>query len=82
MKRGLISWLRGPPLQFHPPRKSKALLRDYQMIINGLSGHLEWIPFESHDDSSACEALKLLHGEDFPLAEVSEAEQFSETFLF
>lgn len=52
------------------------------MIINGLSGHLEWIPLESHDDSSACEALKLLHGEDFPLAEVSEAEQFSETFLF
>ena len=58
MKRALISWLRGP----HPPmptstRKSKALLRDSQMIMNGLSGHLEGVPLDPHDEKSACEAL-------------------------
>lgn len=50
------------------------------MIIHGLSGHLEGVPLDPHDDSSACEALKL-HGEDFPLAEVSEAGQFPEFFF-
>lgn len=68
-----------PPMPTSP-RKSKALLRDYQMIIHGLSGHLEGVPLDPHDDSSACEALKL-HGEDFPLAEVSEAGQFPEFFF-